>query len=168
MEYIKGHLSDFELDADETALFYKTVSSRTYKIAAEDSKNSKRSKERVTVMVCCAANGDIHDLQVIHTAKRPRCLKGVKNFNSEYEIQYDTSQKGWQNGGTFKRYLHYLNNVARKKKTRFALLVDNASSHVCAAKELDPTGSDSTMFQFERLDILILPPNCTSDMHVTM
>ena len=75
IEYIKRHLSDFELEsivnADETALFYKTVSSRTYKVAAEDSKNSKRSKERVTVMVCCAANGFIYDLQVIHT---PRSL----------------------------------------------------------------------------------------------
>ena len=43
--YIKTHLGDFEIqdiiNADETALFYKTVSSRTYKTAAEDNKNTK-------------------------------------------------------------------------------------------------------------------------------
>lgn len=169
MKYIKDHITenDFNLDeilnADETALFYKTVSSRTYKIASEDNKNTKRSKARVTVMVCASAGGTIYDLQVIHTAKQPRCLKNT-NISSTYSVQYDVSQRGWQNRRTFKRYVRYLQNIARKQNTRFVLLVDNASSHVCAAKDLDPDGSQDTFFRIDHLDILFLPPNCTSDM----
>ena len=75
IEYIKHHISDFAiedvLNADKTALFYETVSSRTYKVASEDSKNTKRSKERITALVCVAASGKLFDLQVLHTAKRP-------------------------------------------------------------------------------------------------
>jgi DDE superfamily endonuclease/Tc5 transposase DNA-binding domain len=166
MGYIKAHLEDFEiqdiLNADETALFYKTVSSRTYKTAAEDSRNTKRSKERVTVMICVRADGRILKPQILHTAKSPRCLKNV-NINQMFNVLYDTSQKGWQNAGTFKRYLHYLDNIARKEKTRFALVCDNASSHVSAAKDMDPHGSQDTFFRMKHLDILFLPPNCTSE-----
>ena len=114
-------------------------------------------------MVCVAASGELFELQVLHTAKRPRCLKNT-NINQTYDVQYDTSQKGWQNAGTFKRYVRYLDNIARKRKTRFALIVDNASSHVSAAKDLDPEGSQDTYFRLKHMDVLFLPPNCTSDL----
>jgi DDE superfamily endonuclease len=122
MCYIKTHLGDFEIqviiNADETALFYKTVSSRTYKIAAEDKTNTKRSKERVTVMMCIRADGRIFKPQILHTAKNPHCLKNLI-MNEKLNVLYDTSQKGWQNGGTFKRYLRSLAKIARKEKTPF-------------------------------------------------
>ena len=79
MCYIKKHLGDFEIqdiiNADETALFYKTVSSRAYKTAGEDNKNAKRSKERMTFMICVRADGRIFKPQILHTAKNLRCLK---------------------------------------------------------------------------------------------
>ena len=74
---------------------------------------------------------------------------------------YDTSKKEWQNGGTFKRYLRFLENIARKEKTRFVFVCNNASSHMSAAKDIDPNGSQDT--SLEHLDILFLPPNCTSE-----
>ena len=91
-------------------------------------------------------------------------MRHIDDLSGKYNIRYEKSAKGWQNGGTFKRYIQYINEQAKKKKVRFAFLVDNASSHVSAAKELDPTGSTETVFKFESVDILFLPPNCTSDM----
>jgi hypothetical protein len=58
------------------------------------------------------------------------------NINEKFNVFYATSQK--QNGGTFKRYLRSLASIERKEKNRFALVCDNASSHVSAAKDTDP------------------------------
>ena len=56
MCYIKIHLGDFEIqdiiNANDAALFYKTESLRKYKTVAKDNKNTRRSKEPVTVMIC--------------------------------------------------------------------------------------------------------------------
>jgi hypothetical protein len=75
MRYIKAHLGGFEIqdiiNTNETALFYKTVSLQTYKTAAKDNKNTKRSKERVTIMICDQADGCIFKPQILHTAKIP-------------------------------------------------------------------------------------------------
>ena len=84
--------------------------------------------------------------------KNSRCLKNV-NINETFNVFYDTSQQGWPNGGTFKRYLRFLDNFARKEKTRFVFVCDNASSHVSAAKDMDPNGSQDTFFRLEHLDI---------------
>ena len=72
-------------------------------------------------------------------------LKNV-NINETFNVFYDTSQKQWQNGGTFKRYLRFLDNIAREENTRFAFVCDNASSHVSAAKNMDPNASQDTFF----------------------
>ena len=57
---------------------------------------------------------------------------------------------------------HILSRIARDRGVTFYLIVDNASSHVLGAFLLDPNGSVDTMFQFQNLTILFLPPNATS------
>jgi hypothetical protein len=70
-------------------------------------------------------------IQIANTplGEKSPLLKNV-NINETFNVFYDTSQKGWQNGGTCKRYLLFLANIARKEKTCFALVCENASSHV--------------------------------------
>jgi hypothetical protein len=47
---------------------------------------------------------------------------------------------------------HRINREARLRRTRFFVLLDNSSSHVLAAKILNPTGSVETFFMFEKYD----------------
>ena len=58
-------------NADETALFYKAVSSRSYKLSSEDAKNTKRSKERFIVTVCVSVAGEAFNMQAIGNQNTP-------------------------------------------------------------------------------------------------
>ena len=61
---------------DETALFWKVVSARTYKMDGKEGKNAKRSKDRLTITVTVSADGDTFDPQMLGKAACPRVLKG--------------------------------------------------------------------------------------------
>ena len=59
--------------------------------------------------------------------------------------------------------LHKYNRIAKNHSLIFYILQDNCSSHVCAAKILDPSGSQETLFRYQTLCIICFPPNATSD-----
>ena len=61
------------------------------------------------------------------------------------------------------RLFHRFNRVARHRNSDLHLLLDNCSSHLWAAKILDPNGSQETSFVYDRIVIVFFPPNATSD-----
>lgn len=147
---------------DEFALQHRTTSSRSYVTINNDGRGVKRCKDRITVTPIVSAAGEKLIVQVIGKWKQPRALKNI-DINSTYNVVYDHQVKAWQDGSSMLRLFHRIKREARRRHRRFYILLDNCSSHVFAARMLDPTGSVLTSFTFEdTITILFLPPNATS------
>jgi hypothetical protein len=88
---------------------------------------SKKSKERITMGLCCNATGsEMLKPVVIGQRKSPRCFK---NFNHSSLVYYFHSAKGWMNTAIFQEYLRKLNHKMAIQNRKIALIVDNHSSH---------------------------------------
>ena len=83
-ETLKGYKLVNIYNMDETALFYRTVPSRTYECnPAANSRQQGRGRkglqaeDRVTLVLCVNATGS-HKIVplMIGTSKKPRCFKG--------------------------------------------------------------------------------------------
>lgn len=147
---------------DESALLHRTTSSRSYVTVNSDNRGVKRSKERITFTPIVSASGEKLELQVIGKSKNPRAMKGI-DINAVFGVHYEHQSKAWQDGGSMMRLFHRINRIARRRKSILYLLLDNCSSHVWAAKMLDPNGSQDSCFKFDQIVIIFFPPNATSD-----
>ena len=89
-------------------------------LATATNKGKKRSKARLTVMICTNATGSYKMKPfVIGKAARPRCFG--KTFKPEFiGIKYQNNKKAWQTTITFQEWVHELNS--EMKKTRSAHL----------------------------------------------
>ena len=166
LQEIRKILADVPLEniwnVDETALQYRTTSSRSYVTCNSDGRGVKRSKERITVTPIVSAAGEKLVVQVIGKSKSPLALKNI-NINETYNVDYNHQSNAWQDGPSMLRLLHRINREARRRRSTFYVLLDNCSSHVYAAKLLDSNGSQDTYFRFGSVVIVFFPPNATSD-----
>jgi hypothetical protein len=66
---------------DETALFYNAQPKRTIAIKGKRRNGGKAYKDRVTVLLCCNADGS-KKLWPLTVGKfeKPRCMKSVKHY----------------------------------------------------------------------------------------
>ena len=151
------------LNIDESVLKHRTTSSRSYCTANSDGRGVKRSKERITVTPIVSAAGEKFTVKIIGKSSRPRALKNVPNINMAFDVEYDFQSKAWQDTSSYMRLLHRINKTAKQRSCTFFILQDNCSSHIAAAKILDPTGSAQSVFKFENLVLIFFPPNATSD-----
>lgn len=90
-------------NGDETGLFFRVLPENTY--VSENEKSAaghKKSKERVTIMLCSNATGT-HKVKplVIGKSRNPRCFKGFRN-----PLDYNHSQKAWMTTHIFTHWFH--------------------------------------------------------------
>lgn len=135
-------------NADETALFYKLLPNKTFKIIGEACRGTKISKDRLTVYLCASMKGEKRRPLVIGKNKNPRCFKN-KNFKF---ISYQSNKKAWMKSDIFIKELILWDEELRLKGRKIILFVDNCSSH--------PQISD----RLSNIRIEFLPPNTTSLM----
>ena len=136
---------------DETACFFKLLPNKTIS-AGDDEKGRgmKRSKARVTVMICCNATGSHKPrVLVIGKAKTPRALKQV-NMNN-MPSQYMNSTKAWMTSELLDIWLRQLNSLMTSKNKHIIMLMDNARCH-------------TIIDTYSHIDITFLPPNMTSEI----
>ena len=73
-------------NADETGLYWRLLPDKTHAITGEVCTGGKKSKERVTVLVCANMSGSEKlPLLTIGKFKKPRCFRGVTCLPTEYE-----------------------------------------------------------------------------------
>jgi hypothetical protein len=60
---------------DETGLFFKDTSRKTFHFKGDDCAGGKRSKERITVALCSSFSGEKIKPLVIGKSRAPRCFK---------------------------------------------------------------------------------------------
>lgn len=89
-------------NADESALWTKTLPQKTNVHSAEkNAPGRKVNKERLTFMACANVTGtNKMQLQIIGKSKRPRCFKKQKPQG----IHYYNSANAWQTGTIFKHW----------------------------------------------------------------
>ena len=151
-EQLKEDLSHYDpndiYNVDETGLFYKLKPTST--LASGPVKGEKRSKERITVALCCNATGtDKIRPFVIGRAARPRCFG--KDFDPCMYVDYRYNKKAWMTNTEWQDVLKNLNTRARGQGRHYLLLCDNASSH-------------KNNQHLSNLTLKFLPPNTTSHL----
>jgi hypothetical protein len=144
-------------NADQTGFFYQKLPNRLYvdKANKRDYAGAKQMKDknRITVMVCTAANGSKVPLFVVGKYKNPTCFRLCEN--DKPPMAYLHQKNAWFD----KRVtLWWLNNVfipshwQKWGDTHCILILDNCTAHKID-EALLPTW----------LHLIFLPPNMTSN-----
>ena len=98
-QVLPGILAEYEAEhvynMDETGLFFKCLPNKTLTFKNDKCFGGKQSEERVTVVLCANMTGtDKLKPLVIGESKKPRCFKGVKSL----EVDYEANTKAWMTG----------------------------------------------------------------------
>ena len=73
-------------NADETGLYWRLLYDKTHAVKGETHSGGKKSKERVTLLVCANMTGtEKRPLLVIGKFQRPCCFSGIANLPTEYK-----------------------------------------------------------------------------------
>ena len=88
---------------------------------------SKRSKERVTVVLCCNFTGRSKlKLIIIGKSENPRSFNG---FDHKKFCLYKSNQRGWMTRQLMIEFLVTFDQEMMKQKGNVALIMDNCPSH---------------------------------------
>ncbi|XP_056636786.1 jerky protein homolog-like [Diorhabda sublineata] len=146
-------------NADESALYWKKLPEKTLVSSQEKSAHGRKiSKERVTFLACCNADGS-HKLKMLMIGKaiNPRAFK-----NADIPVEYKSPANAWITTKIFTDWFHqsFIPQTRRHLRShnlseKALLIMVNASSHG-TVEEL--TSEDG------RITTLLLPPNCTALM----
>ena len=155
--YDESHI----INLDETALFWRMESNKTFVSITEDTANlrgRKINRSRVTILTGVKADGTRLPLWCIGTAACPRWPK-PKNSKMEAKqppLQYLSSKKGWMTTTLFAQILADLEKKFSKSKSKILLILDNCPAHCDFEEEYD---GEKTF-----INVLMLPKNITSNL----
>lgn len=144
---ISGYEHGDVFNADETALYYKQLPERTLNVKTTSVSGGKRSKERVTLLLCGSMAGEKLTPLVIGKYKNPRCLRGIDN--KSLPCGYNNSKNAWMTRTLFENWLSDVNRRMASQRRSILLFLDNASCH-------------RTMLPLSNVNVVFLPPNCSS------
>ena len=96
-------------------------------LEGEKYSSGKKSKERLTVMLCVNMCGEFEKPLVIGKSRKPRCFKNidVKSLN----VVWESNRKAWMTSRLMTEWLHDFDQRIKKKKRYVILFLDNATSH---------------------------------------
>lgn len=134
-------------NADETGVFWRALPHRTLSLKNKPCQGRKRSKERITVMVCANMDGsEKYPLLAIGKYKNPRCFKGVKNM----PLKYSSNKSAWMTSDEFREWLRAFDCSMAAQQRKVLLVLDNCPAHP----------KNATM-DLKATQVLFLPPNAT-------
>ena len=146
---IKKYDNDNIYNMDETGLFYRLIPRYTLLMPTEDIKTvrgQKTKKDRITLTVCCNANGTHNiPLQIIGKSEKPACINGRK-----WPVPYYSQKNAWMDTSTFRRWFDdiFYPEVTKRTGRPVLLLLDNAPGH-------------SSEFVRNNVTVKVFPPNVT-------
>ena len=145
----KGYQLRDIFNADETGLFYRALPTKSMSVKGEEAKGGKKSKERITVLLACSAEGEKLMPFVIGHSANPRCFKGLASLAC-LPVSYSSNKKAWMTAELFQQWLDKLNSKMKRESRSILLFVDNCTSH--------------PDLQFSNVKLVFLPPNTTSKL----
>lgn len=127
LEDLTSQYSDKDIfNADETALFYKCLPDKTFEFRESDCRGGKKSKDRVTILLCTNMNGtEKLPILLIGKSAKPRCLKNIKSL----PVEYKHNKKAWMTTSLFQEWLIKIDKEMSSMQRKILLFVDNCSAH---------------------------------------
>ncbi|KAK7092862.1 hypothetical protein V1264_008545 [Littorina saxatilis] len=135
-------------NADEMGLFWRLLPNKTLAFKHEKCHGGKKSKDRITVMVCASMDGEKVPLLAIGKFKNPRCFKGIKHL----PIKYAANKKAWMTSAVFEEWLLSFDRTMDRQNRKVLLVIDNCPAHITANLSLNAT------------ELLFLPPCATAKL----
>ena len=136
-------------NADETGSFWKCLPDKTLHMKGEQCSGGKKSKERITVLVCANMTGtEKLPLLVIGKFAKPRCFKNV----SRLPVQYEANRKAWMISDLFSSWLMNLDKKFVRAGRKIVLVIDNCPAHPNIEASL------------KAIKLVFLPPNTTAKL----
>ncbi|XP_021928999.1 tigger transposable element-derived protein 6-like [Zootermopsis nevadensis] len=145
-----GYAEEDIFNADESGLFYRQHPTRSLIERRETCKGGKKSKERITVLLCCNSRGEKLKPVVIVNAARPRAFKTNNVKLDDLPVIWCHNKKAWMTSKIYPEWLNEVNLKMKRANRKILLLVDNATSHVSS--------------NLSNVSIQFLPPNLTSEV----
>ena len=147
---IEGYSNDEIYNADETGLFFQALPHRTLHFRGEKCTGGKRSKTRISVLLCANKSGtDKLKPLVIGKSQNPRCFKNVRSL----PVHYTNNKKSWMTSQIFLDFLERFDRKLTREKKKAILLIDNCPSH-----------PNPLPIQLKQLKVKFLPKNTTSKL----
>lgn len=126
VDLLKKYDANDIFNADETGLFFKCLPDKTLAFKNERCSGGKRSKERLTVMAASNMTGSEKiKLLVIGKSKNPRCFKGIKSL----EVDYENNKRAWMTSDIYEQWIMGLNRKFAVQRRKILLFVDNCPAH---------------------------------------
>lgn len=149
-EIIKEYDPSCVYNMDETGVFYRLLPRYSVLLPSEDlstARGKKKSKERVTLVVCCNATGTERvPVAMIGKAKESACIAG-----RQWPLPYFNQKKAWVDIPVFNQWFDQVFRpyVRRRTGRKVILILDNAPGH------FQP-------FEKDGIRVAFFPPNVTS------
>lgn len=144
---LNGYADADIFNADETALYYRQLPERTMNAKNSSSSGAKKSKDRLTLLLCCSMEGEKLPPLAIGKSRSPRCLRGIDINN--FPCNYDCSKNAWMTTSIFESWLSEINRRMARQGRSILLFMDNATCH-------------RTTLTLPHVKFAFLPPNCSS------
>ncbi|XP_022908489.2 tigger transposable element-derived protein 6-like [Onthophagus taurus] len=113
---------------DKTGIFYTLMSNRTLHFKGERCHGSAKSKQRVTVVLCCNSDGsEKYKAWVIGKSHNPRCFKNVDK--SHLPCDYTHHVSSWIDAQAFREWLLKLDQKMIAQHRHILLTLDNCAAH---------------------------------------
>ena len=124
---LEGYLPRDILNLDETGLLFKTTQPKTFYQKDKKCAGGKKSKERLTLLLCCNLCGDKEKAVIVGKSCRPRAFKSkdVRTFPCTYKF----SKKAWMTTAIFTAWLTAFNDDMKRQNRHVLLFLDNAPCH---------------------------------------
>ena len=133
-------------NAEETGVFYRLLPDKTLEYKIVDCHGGKKSKERLTALVCANMSGnDKLPLLIIGKSANPRCFKNKKTLPTPYT----SNKKAWMTSEIFIDWLKKLDQKLQRQKRKIAMVIDNCPAH-------------PQVRGLKCIELIFLPPNTTS------
>lgn len=120
---------------DESGIFFNLLPERSLDLKGNKCHGGARSKERLTAVFCCNADGsEKHKVWIIGKSKNPRCLKNVNRLYLPCE--YSHHRAAWIESTSFREWLLRFNRKMITQKRHVLLTMDNCAAHKITDLEL--------------------------------
>lgn len=124
---ISGYEPKNIANADESALFFRGIPTKSFSLKGQNCAGGKMSKERISILLCVFADGTIEKPLVIGKAQKPRCFKQIDT--NLLPVHWYANKKAWMTTIIMQDWLIKLNDRMKLQKRNILLFLDNATSH---------------------------------------
>ena len=142
----EGYRPEDIFNMDETGLFFRETTNKSFHTKGEDCAGGKQSKERITLALTASMTGEKLKPLVIGKAQKPRCFAKICPEN--LPVTYRNNKKAWMTGLLMTEWLTSLDRKMKQQKRKIILFLDNAPSHPSV--------------KLDNVKLVFLPSNTTS------